>query len=154
MNERGDRHKSGYFILSKTGFRYYGPLWFFSKNQSFFDMCRTLAARISLLGDDTWVLGLTAWEDNAAFLGDPWVLLASTTSRASDTKQPHKISTITESNNSYVLAIHCSFLCACLFFCFPSEWENKNEIEETNMTPFRFSEALYLDASLLYLFIF
>ena len=49
MNERGDRHKSGYFILSKTGFRYYGPLCFFSKNQSFFDVCRTLAARISLL---------------------------------------------------------------------------------------------------------
>ena len=49
MNERGDKHKSGYFILSKTGFRYYGPLWFFSKNQSFFDVCRTLAARISLL---------------------------------------------------------------------------------------------------------
>jgi hypothetical protein len=36
------------------------------------------------MADDTWALGLTAWEDVAAFVGDPWALLAAATARASD----------------------------------------------------------------------
>jgi hypothetical protein len=27
------------------------------------------------MADDAWALGLTAWEDAAAFAGDPWALL-------------------------------------------------------------------------------
>jgi hydroxyproline O-galactosyltransferase 2/3/4/5/6 len=36
------------------------------------------------MADDAWALGLTAWEDVAAFARDPWALLAAATSRASD----------------------------------------------------------------------
>jgi hydroxyproline O-galactosyltransferase 2/3/4/5/6 len=36
------------------------------------------------MADDAWALGLTAWEDVAAFARDPWALLAAATSHASD----------------------------------------------------------------------
>nr|CAB3482048.1 unnamed protein product [Digitaria exilis] len=43
-----------------------------------------LTSALDRMADDAWSLGLAAWDEAAAFAGDPWELLASATARASD----------------------------------------------------------------------
>ncbi|OEL27072.1 Hydroxyproline O-galactosyltransferase GALT2 [Dichanthelium oligosanthes] len=51
------------------------------------------------MADDAWALGLAAWEDAAAFAGDPWALLASATARASDASRcPSAVQNLTAAN--------------------------------------------------------
>jgi hypothetical protein len=39
------------------------------------DLASRNRSALDCMADDAWALGLTAWEDAAAFAGDPWALL-------------------------------------------------------------------------------
>ena len=65
------------------------PFWHRYDRVSLPDPAAVRASRggrtaLDRMADDAWALGLAAWEEAAAFAGDPWALLASATARASD----------------------------------------------------------------------
>ncbi|PWZ26206.1 Hydroxyproline O-galactosyltransferase GALT2 [Zea mays] len=60
------------------------PFWHRYDRVSLPDLASRNRSALDRMADDAWALGLTAWEDAAAFAGDPWALLAAATSRASD----------------------------------------------------------------------
>ncbi|RLN04263.1 hypothetical protein C2845_PM13G02180 [Panicum miliaceum] len=64
------------------------PFWHRYDRVSLPDPAAARASRgrtaLDRMADDAWALGLAAWEEAAAFAGDPWALLASATARASD----------------------------------------------------------------------
>ncbi|KAG0522376.1 hypothetical protein BDA96_07G031700 [Sorghum bicolor] len=69
------------------------PFWHRYDRVSLPDLASRNRSALDRMADDAWALGLTAWEDAAAFAGDPWALLAAATSRASDSaKCPSAVS--------------------------------------------------------------
>jgi len=60
------------------------PFWHRYDRVSLPDLASRNRSALDRMADDAWALGLTAWEEAAAFAGDPWALLAAATSRASD----------------------------------------------------------------------
>jgi hypothetical protein len=59
------------------------PFWHRYDRVSLPDPAASRGGRTALdrMADDAWALGLAAWEEAAAFAGDPWALLVSTTAR-------------------------------------------------------------------------
>jgi hypothetical protein len=51
------------------------PFWHRYDRVSLPDPASRNRSALDCMADDAWALGLTAWEDAAAFAGDPWALL-------------------------------------------------------------------------------
>ncbi|KAG8046418.1 hypothetical protein GUJ93_ZPchr0008g13058 [Zizania palustris] len=66
------------------------PFWHRYDRVSLPDIVARDRSALDRMADDAWALGLTAWEDAAAFVGDPWELAAVDT--ASTDKCPSAVS--------------------------------------------------------------
>ncbi|KAL6658830.1 hypothetical protein ACP70R_002870 [Stipagrostis hirtigluma subsp. patula] len=70
------------------------PFWHRYDRVSLPDLAARNRSALDLMADDAWALGLTAWEEAAAFAGDPWELAASASraARAASDKCPPAVS--------------------------------------------------------------
>lgn len=68
------------------------PFWHRYDRVSLPDIAARNRSALDRMADDAWSLGLTAWEDAAAFAGDPWELAAAGSAASSTDKCPSAVS--------------------------------------------------------------